>query len=88
MLINSFTGRCIHGIWLAQEFQNRSRLRLNASQGGLGISFGVKGLRHSIHSSGRRTTTASIPGTGLYYQSSHGGAARSYRSPAYQRKAG
>lgn len=42
-------------------------VRLNVTKKGLGVSFGTKGLRRSYHSSGRRTSTIGIPGTGLSY---------------------
>jgi tetratricopeptide (TPR) repeat protein len=45
-------------------------LRLNASRGGLGLSAGTRGARYSIHSSGRRTTTVGVPGTGVSYSRS------------------
>ncbi len=40
-------------------------VRLNVSKGGLGLSAGPRGVRYSVHSSGRRTASAGIPGTGL-----------------------
>lgn len=42
-------------------------VKLNLSKGGASISTGVKGLRKSINTKGQVTTTASIPGTGIYY---------------------
>lgn len=45
-------------------------VKLNLSKGGVGVSFGKKGLRQSINSSGRATTTIGIPGTGVYYTKS------------------
>lgn len=42
-------------------------LRLNVSKRGVGMSFGTRGLRKSIHSTGSRTNTIGIPGTGLSY---------------------
>lgn len=47
--------------------------RINVSKSGVGASFGAKGVRYSAHSSGRRTTSVGIPGTGLYHISSKGG---------------
>jgi tetratricopeptide (TPR) repeat protein len=40
-------------------------VRLSVSKTGLGLSAGVRGARYSVHSSGRRTTTFGIPGTGI-----------------------
>lgn len=42
-------------------------VKLNLSKGGVSVSAGVKGLRGSLNSKGQLTTTASIPGTGIYY---------------------
>jgi tetratricopeptide (TPR) repeat protein len=49
-------------------------VKLNVSKTGIGASVGGKGGRYSVHSSGRRTTSAGsgvVPG--VYYQSSKGG---------------
>lgn len=48
-------------------------VKLNLGKKSGGISFGTKGLRYSINSSGRRTSTVGIPGTGLSFTSSSGG---------------
>lgn len=50
--------------------------RVSLSKSGIGSSFGVKGARYSVHSSGRRTTSIGIPGSGLGYVSSKGGGRR------------
>jgi tetratricopeptide (TPR) repeat protein len=42
---------------------------LNVSGKSAGLSFGGAGFRYSINTSGRRTSTASIPGTGLSWTS-------------------
>lgn len=42
-------------------------LRMNVSKRGVGMSFGTTGLRSSIHSTGSRTKTIGIPGTGMSY---------------------
>ncbi|WEG15108.1 DUF4236 domain-containing protein [Alkalihalophilus pseudofirmus] len=46
-------------------------VRINVSKKSIGLSVGGKGFRHSINTSGRRTTTAGIPGTGMSYSKSH-----------------
>lgn len=62
-------------------------VKLNVGKKGMGISFGTRGLRYSINSSGRRTATVGIPGTGVYYTSSSGGAGkRKYSTDAYNRR--
>ncbi len=53
------------------QFRKRIKIckgvNLNISKTGVGVSVGAKGARYSMHSSGRRTATVGIPGTGLYY---------------------
>lgn len=44
-------------------------VKLNISKESVGISAGVKGVRVSVNSKGRKTTSVSIPGTGLSYVS-------------------
>lgn len=42
-------------------------VKLNLSKSGVGVSLGTKGLHYSLNTNGRRTATASLPGTGLSY---------------------
>lgn len=68
-------------------------VKLNLGSKSAGISIGTKGCRYSLNTSGRRTTTVGLPGTGLYYSHSSSGAkkseskkksvSRSYTSTAY-----
>lgn len=41
--------------------------KLNIGTKSASVSFGTKGVRKSISTTGRETTTISIPGTGLSY---------------------
>ncbi|MGI8623607.1 MAG: DUF4236 domain-containing protein [Solirubrobacteraceae bacterium] len=45
-------------------------VRLNVTKRGIGASVGVGPLRRSWHSTGRRTSTFRVPGTGLYWTKS------------------
>ncbi|MFL5964505.1 MAG: DUF4236 domain-containing protein [Gaiellaceae bacterium] len=51
-------------------------LRLNINKKSVGLSAGTGGVRYSINSSGRRTTSVGLPGTGLSYQHRSGGRRR------------
>ena len=63
-------------------------VRLNRTHTGVGVSFGTNGCRYSVHSSGRKTATVGLPGTGLYYTKSVGGGKkRGASSSATQKKA-
>lgn len=42
-------------------------VKLNLNKKSASISFGVRGLRKTYSTSGRKTSTVGIPGTGLYY---------------------
>lgn len=43
-------------------------IRLNVTKRGVGVSVGRRGVRRSWHSTGRRTSTVGLPGTGLSWQ--------------------
>lgn len=53
--------------------------RLNIGKKSVGMSVGGKGARYSVNSSGRRTKSFGIPGTGLSYVSTSGGRKSSSR---------
>jgi Protein of unknown function (DUF4236) len=55
-------------------------IRLNVTKTGIGLSAGVRGARYSVHSSGRKTRTIGIPGTGVSYMSTQGGGDAGSRS--------
>ena len=48
----------------------RGPFRINLSKRGVGFSVGVRGLRIGRSASGRNTVRASLPGTGVGWQSS------------------
>ena len=60
-------------------------VRLNIGKKSVGISAGVKGARVSVNSSGRKTTTVGLPGTGLSYSKTEkiGGRKTTTRSAKY-----
>lgn len=47
-------------------------VKLNLSKSGVGVSLGTKGAHYSVNTSGRRTATFGIPGTGISYVKSFG----------------
>lgn len=47
-------------------------VKLNLNKKSAGLSFGVKGARYSINTSGQRRATVGIPGTGLSYTKTFG----------------
>ncbi|MEN1968791.1 DUF4236 domain-containing protein [Lentibacillus sp. N15] len=61
-------------------------VRVNVGKSGVGLSFGTRGLRHTSHSSGRRTNSVGLPGTGLYYTKSATKKSASHPTSSRQQK--
>ena len=58
------------GLRVKKSIKIAPGVKVNLGKKGVGVSFGVKGARYSVNSSGRRTTTVGIPGTGISYSTS------------------
>ena len=56
--------------FLFRKSIGRGPFRINLSKRGVGFSVGVRGLRIGRSANGRNTVRASLPGTGLGWQSS------------------
>lgn len=67
MTLINVKGNDTMGLQFRKSIKICKGVNLNISKTGVGISVGTKGARYSMHSSGRRTATVGIPGTGLYY---------------------
>ncbi len=61
------------GLRMRKSIKICKGVRVNFGKSGTSLSFGTRGLRQTIHSSGRRTTSIGIPGTGISYVTSSGG---------------
>lgn len=70
------------GFRFRKSFKIAPGVRVNVGKKSVGISAGVKGARVSVNSSGRKTTTVGLPGTGLSYSKTEkiGGSKTSIRS--------
>jgi len=73
------------GLRMRKSIRIAKGVRLNFGKTGTSLSFGTRGLRYTIHSSGRRTSSIGIPGTGIYYVNTTSGK-RQYKSQAYARR--
>jgi hypothetical protein len=60
-------GGDIVGFRFRKSFKIAPGVRFNVGKKGVGVSVGGKGFRTSVNTSGRKTTTVGIPGTGLSY---------------------
>ncbi|HHY90572.1 MAG TPA: DUF4236 domain-containing protein [Clostridiales bacterium] len=74
------------GLRMRKSIKIAKGVRLNLGKKGMSVSFGTKGLRYTIHSSGKRTASAGIPGAGISYVTTSGGGKRKYSSPAYAKR--
>lgn len=64
------------GFRMRKSFKVAPGVRMTMTPRGVGASVGGRAGRVSVHSSGRVTTSAGIPGTGISYVSSSGGRER------------
>ncbi|MBE5942497.1 MAG: DUF4236 domain-containing protein [Lachnospiraceae bacterium] len=46
-------------------------VRINIGKKSASVSFGKRGARHTISTTGKRTTTVGIPGSGISYTHNH-----------------
>lgn len=56
------------GLRFRKSFKIAPGVKLNVNKKSIGMTFGGKGVHYTVNSSGRRTTSVGVPGTGLYYQ--------------------
>jgi hypothetical protein len=56
------------GVRVSKSFKVAPGVRFRVNAKSTSVSFGGKGMRYTVNSKGRRTTTARIPGTGLSVQ--------------------
>lgn len=55
------------GLKFRKSINLGKHFRINISKNGIGYSYGVKGMRHTVSANGKHRTTYSIPGTGISY---------------------
>ncbi len=63
--------------WRFRRSKSLGPVRLTLSKGGVGVSIGGRGARIGLGADGKSRATLSIPGTGIAYQTTAGGARRS-----------
>ena len=61
------------GLRFRKSFKVAPGVKVNLSKKSAGVSIGGKGAHISTNTSGRKTTTVGIPGSGLSYTHSSGG---------------
>ena len=61
----------IMGLNFRKSFTILPGVKVNLGKKSASISIGKRGARHTISTTGKRTTTIGIPGTGLSYTHNH-----------------
>lgn len=61
------------GLRFRRSIKIAKGVKINLGKTGVSTTFGTRGLHYTMHSSGRRTSSAGIPGTGLSFVSYSGG---------------
>lgn len=76
-LHNHYTYQELMGGFMGLRFRRSIKIskgvKVNLGKTGVSTTFGTRGLHYTMHSSGRRTSSAGIPGTGLSFVSQSGG---------------
>ena len=70
------------GLRFRRSFKIAPGVRVNLNKKSASVSFGPKGLKHTVSTTGKSHTTVGVPGTGLSYTTSGG---RPANVPAAQR---
>lgn len=73
------------GFRFRKSFKIAPGVRVNIGKKSMGVSVGVRGLRYSVNTKGRRTASAGIPGTGLYYTTTS--SSKRYKTNSYNQNA-
>lgn len=55
------------GLRFRKSFKIAPGIKLNLNKKSTSVTFGGKGIHHTVSSTGKRTTTVGVPGTGLSY---------------------
>lgn len=61
------------GLRFRRSFKIAPGVRVNFNKKSASVSFGPKGLKHTVSTTGKSHTTVGIPGTGLSYTTTGGG---------------
>ena len=61
------------GLRFHKSFKILPGVKLNINKKSVGVTLGTKGAHYTINSSGKRTASVSLPGTGLSYSTSTSG---------------
>ena len=64
-----------------KSFKIAPGIKLNLNKKSTSVTFGGKGFHYTVNSNGKKTKTAGIPGSGLYYTETTGGGKQNNSTP-------
>jgi len=73
------------GLRFRKSFKVAPGVKVNLNKKSTSITFGGKGVHKTYSSSGKKTTSVGIPGTGAYYTTSSGGGSGSKKPSSHKR---
>lgn len=73
------------GLRFRKSFKVAPGVKVNLNKKSTSVTFGGKGVRKTYSSSGKKTTSVGIPGTGAYYTTSSGGGSGSKKPSSHKR---
>lgn len=68
------------GLRFRKSFKLLPGVKINLNKKSAGITFGTRGAHYTINTSGRKTASVGLPGTGLSYSTSFGGKKKKKKS--------
>lgn len=73
------------GLRFRKSFKVAPGVKVNLNKKSTSVTFGRKGVHKTYSSSGKKTTSVGIPGTGAYYTTSSGGGSGSKKPSSHKR---
>lgn len=73
------------GLRFRKSFKVAPGVKVNLNKKSTSVTFGGKGVHKTYSSSGNKTTSVGIPGTGAYYTTSSGGGSGSKKTSSHKR---
>lgn len=73
------------GLRFGKSFKVAPGVKVNLNKKSTSVTFGGKGVHKTYSSSGKKTTSVGIPGTGAYYTTSSGGGSGSKKPSSHKR---
>ena len=73
------------GLRFRKSFKVAPGVKVNLNKKSTSVTFGGKGVHKTYSSSGKKTTSVGIPGTGAYYTTSSGGGSGSKKPSSHKK---